>query len=391
MQMALHRSFGRGAMAAGLTDGEHLRGAAVILDTKTGEILALESRPAFSPSELSNRAAWAEAEAADRRAGFPYRYLNRVVHGYYPPGSIFKTITAAGALEARLHTLHGRDFDYRRGSKGPRRPDGLLHLGRWHRLKLSAGPPITDGNHPHVLDWDFSLDDAYKWSCNIAFAQLGIELGPSRLVRAARGFGFERRVDVPGLGASLSTLDNDRDKPPRSRYLAKNDGTLARTAFGQGQVRATPLQMAMTAATIASGGRIVQPHIVLGWKRPGGAWIRKARPRTLASSSFRGSTLRDLRRMMRDSVSGGIAAGARLNPENGRPGVAGKTGSAEWTEAQDAAHAWFMGFFPTEAPRLAVALVVERGGLGPTVAVRIARRIFGAAAVRRYVSGGSRR
>jgi penicillin-binding protein A len=385
LQRAVHEAFDRGAAEGGLGGVQRLRGAAVVLDARSGDILALDSRPTFSLNELSENGAWVNAEAADRRLGLPYRYLNRVVHGYYPPGSIFKTITAAAGLETGLHTLHSHDFDYRSGVKGPRPPDGLLQLGRWHQLPLADGPPITTGNHPDLKDWRFNLETAYAWSCNVAFAELGLELGPGKLIQFARRFGFERRIEVPGLGAMTSTLDNDQGEAPASRYLARTSSNLARTAFGQAQVRTTPLQMALATAAIANGGHLMQPRLVAGWKTHDGQWLEKTPVRVLQSTGLSETTLKAMREMMHASTTYGWARRASLNRRNSNPGVAGKTGSAEWSEERDAAHSWFIGYFPSESPRIALALVVERGGLGPTVAVRVARQIFGAPELHSYV------
>jgi peptidoglycan glycosyltransferase len=387
VQEALDAAYDGGAAEAGLRVSG-LRGAAVVLDARTGAIIALLSRPTFSPDELSRPLAWSEAEANDRRGGFPFRYLNRAISGHYPPGSIFKTITAAGVLQSGLHTVHSLDFDYRSGPKGPRPPDGLLQLGRWHELTLPDGPPITDGNHPQLKNWDFSVERAYAWSDNVAFAEMGLQLGPARLLDFAHRFGFEHSIDVPGLGASFSTVDNDVGKPLASRSIAKTKSNLARTAFGQAQVRATPLQMALVAAGIANGGAVMQPHLVDGWMTPNGHWISRTPARVLFHTRLSKQTIDGLHDIMRAAATYGWARGARVNALNADPGVAAKTGSAEWSAQRDAAHSWLIGYFPTEAPRIALALVVERGGLAPIVATRIARRVFASKAVADYVRAG---
>lgn len=387
VQRALAGALDAGGLDAGLPDVSSLRGAAVLVDVADGSLVALASRPTFALAELSDPEQWAAAERRERRAGFPYRYLNRSVNGFYPPGSVFKTVTAAGTLERGLHTLYSRDFDYRHGSTGRRAPDGIDQLGFWHQLPLEDGPPITDGNHSHLDDWTMNLAEAYTWSCNVAFAELGIELGAAGLVEFARRFGFERPLTVRGLGTETSTLDNHHREPLRARYLAGGASALARTAFGQGQARVTPLQMALVPAAIANGGKIMQPHVVAGWRSPSGRWLERARPSVFADTRLSAITIEELQQMMRESVTYGWAGTARVNPNNANPGVAGKTGSAEWSEELDAAHAWFIGFFPVEAPRLAFAVVIERGGSGPTVAARIARRVFSADAVQEYVRG----
>jgi peptidoglycan glycosyltransferase len=377
VQRAVHSAIDSGATGAELLDVAALRGAVVLLDVADGSIVALESRPTFAPSELSDRRAWASAEAKERRAGFAYRYLNRAVQGFYPPGSIFKTVTAAAALERGLHPLHSHDFDYRHGPEGPREPDGLRQLARWHQLTLPDGPPITDANHPRVRGWNFDLEEAFAWSCNVAFAEIGLELGAADLISLARRFGFERPLAVKGLGASTSTLDNDVGRPLSERYLARSSSNLARTAFGQGQARVTPLQMALVPAAIANDGTIMRPRL-----------LSSEQPRVFSRTGFSATTHEELRELMWASATYGWARSARVNRHNVSPGVAGKTGSAEWSEVQDVSHGWFIGYYPAERPRLAIAVVVERGGPGPIVAARIARGVFQSNAVQRYVREG---
>ena len=387
VQMAVHAAIDIGVTDAGLPDTESLRSAVVVLDVVTGEIIALESRPAFALDELSDPLVWASAEARERRDGFTHRYLNRVIDGNYPPGSILKTITAAAVLETGLHDLSSRVFDYRSGSLGPRPPNGVSQLGTWHELEVAGGPPITGGNHPHLEEWVFSLEEAYAWSCNIAFSQMGLELGPDNLVDFARRFGFERSVQVPGLGQSFSSLDNDFLLETNSRYLAESQSNLARTAFGQGEAQVTPLQMALVAAGVANDGVIMQPTLV---RRPATDEGREGNAMqfgVFADTRLSASTVADMQRMMTASATYGWANLATINEANAAPGVAGKTGSAEWSEELDASHAWFIGYFPVEAPRLALAVIVERGGAGPIVAVRIANEVFGSRAVEDYLNG----
>ncbi len=393
IQVAVHQAIDRGAIGAGLPDIERLRGAVVVLDVTSGDILASESRPSFSLGELSVPTEWAKAEGRERRDGFAYRYLNRVIDGYYPPGSILKTITAAGALEEGVHTLESRDFDYRSGPEGPRPPGPLVASGSiaqpgwWHRLVLPDGPEITDGNHPHLhpTDWVFNLEEAFAWSCNIVFAQLGLELGGPKLIDIARRFGFESPIVVDGLGTSTSTLDDGPELKPSARYLSKTASNLARTAFGQGQAKVTPLQMASVVAAIANDGKLMQPRIVAGWKSADGSWLKRQAPSVLIDTRLKPETLDQLQRMMQASATYGWASSAKVNPPNANPGVAGKTGSAEWSDELDAPHAWFIGYYPAESPRIALAVLIERGVAGPTVSVQVAHQIFASEAVQKYV------
>jgi peptidoglycan glycosyltransferase len=308
-----------------------------------------------------------------------------VIDGRYPPGSVFKTVTAAGALELGLHDADSKDFDYRSGELGPRRPDGIEHLGLWHRLELPDGPPIEGENHPHVHDWTFDLEQAFAYSCNIAFAEIGIELGATRLEQFAARFGFEQPLTVDGLGSSKSTLDGATGVGVTERYVGESASAVARTAFGQGEVLATPLQIALIPAAVANGGTIMQPRIVDGIRDEDGTWLSRDEPRVLHETGLSETTIDGLRRLMEASVTYGIADTASISSGNAGPGVAGKTGSAEWTEEKALPHSWFIGYFPTEAPRLAIAVVVEESGAGAQVAARIARHVFEARAVQDFL------
>ncbi len=384
VQRAVDAAIDRGASEGGLSDLDSLRGAAVVLDATTGDIVALESRPTFSLAEIVDPELWTQKEAVERRAGFSYRYLNRAIQGFYPPGSVAKTVTAAGALELGLHPLHSPDFDYRSGETGLRSPDGLEQLGSWHRLSLADGPPIYDGNHPHVADWLFDIEEAFAYSCNVAFAEMGLELGPERLADFARRFGFEQPITVEGLGTSTGTLDTDGGLPLGDRFFSQTSSALARTAFGQGEMLATPLQIALIPAAIANGGTIMQPRIVAGIRDTDGSWIWRDEPTVLLETGLSERTISDLRQLMTAAVSYGLADTAAVSEQNIDPGVAGKTGSAEWTD-DGATHAWFVGYFPVESPRLALAIVIERGGSGREVAARIAGHIFGSPEVAAFL------
>jgi peptidoglycan glycosyltransferase len=144
--------------------------------------------------------------------------------------------------------------------------------------------------------------------------------------------------------------------------------------------------MALVAAAIAHRGTIMSPHVVAGFRSGDGSWIQRHRPRVLLRTGLSRRALTGMRTMMRAAVTYGHGRRAKLNPRNANPGVAGKTGSAEWSaEMQALPHSWFIGYFPAESPRVAFAVVIERGGLGERTAARVARMIAGAPALRRYL------
>ncbi|WP_322795034.1 penicillin-binding protein 2 [Tepidiforma sp.] len=307
------------------------RGAVVAIDPRAGDILAMVSVPTFDPGALGSTG---EALLSDPAAPL----LNRATQGLYPPGSTFKTVTAAAALEAGIVT-----------------PETIVECPG---EIVIDGFPISCRNTPQgVGTYPFSA--AFTYSVNAVFARLGVELGWARLEETARAFGFEAAPPFP-LEAAVSRLA--RPGSERSTVL------LASTAFGQGELLATPLQMALVAAAVASGGEVPTPRIALD------AWRAGQRVEVLSQPSSRRAidpgVAVQLQAMMRSVVTAGQASGLAI------PGVAvaGKTGTAE--AGDGTSHAWFIGFAPLEDPQVAVAVVVEAGGQGGAVAAPIAGAVI---------------
>lgn len=382
VQLAAHRAFDTGTEQLVRPDA-NLRGAVVLLDASTGDVLAMVSRPTFGLNELVDPSVWARAEGRDRRGGFDSRFLNRAFQGRYPPGSTFKTVTAAGALQDGLHSLGDKDFVYLDGPTGPQQPDGFEHADTWHQLPLTDGPPITDGNHPHIDDWRFDIEEAFAYSCNVAFAEMGLELGADALVRTARALGFEKEVRITGLGTSISTLDGDADLPAIERGLAATDDAITRTAFGQADVLATPMSMAMIAAAVANDGTIMQPRIVDGLRSGDGTWLRRTPTTAFVDTGFDAATIAGLRRLFDATVEFGT--GAAASGADGTLRVGGKTGTSEWGDDGGIPHSMFIGAYPIDAPRLAVAVVVEEGGAGGGAAAAVASHLLGSDAISTYL------
>ncbi|BAS27444.1 penicillin-binding transpeptidase domain-containing protein [Limnochorda pilosa] len=307
-------------------------GAAVVLTVPEGEILALVSLPGFDPQQVGER--WAELRLDPGAALFP-----RATAGLYPPGSAFKVAVMAAALEAGAASEASRYWDG--GS-----------------LSWPGGSLRDPGGRP--AGW-LRLDEALTRSSNVVFGRLGLKMG-SRLVEAARRLGFGRApaLEVPTAAGRLP------EEPV-------GPGTAALLGIGQGAIEVSPLQMAVLAGVIATGGREVTPRLVrwVAGEPPGlppqGGWLLDAR---VAQAVGKAMTL---------AVAEGTGRAAR-----GTPGIAGKTGTAE--APGGAPHAWFIGFAPAERPRVAAAVVVEHGGAGGRVAAPIAARILRAAEA--MVGGG---
>ncbi len=311
-------------------------GAAVAIDPRTGEILAIVSNPAFDPNTIETL-----GDAIRDDPGRPL--LNRATQGLYPPGSTFKTVTAAAALDTGLY-----------------KPDTRFAC---HDELVIDGFPIACANVPEgegEYDWGFG----FVHSINAVFAQTGVDLGWGTLSEYAARFGFET-----GLGLEIDTSESTLAADPGSQVQ------LATTAFGQGELHATPLQMALVAATVANEGEVPQPHLVKRIQKPDGGRVLEERdpgPRGRAISREAARTLRDLMVRNVGEAAGAPAAIAGIT-------VAGKTGTAETGVPGEEPHAWFIGFAPASDPVIAVAVIIENGGFGGSVAGPVAGDIMRAA------------
>ncbi|MGH2452001.1 MAG: peptidoglycan D,D-transpeptidase FtsI family protein [Candidatus Limnocylindria bacterium] len=306
------------------------RGAVVALDVRTGRILASVSVPAYDPNLITDPAtqeqAWAQVNEDPGRP-----LLNRVAQGLYPPGSIFKIVTAAAALET--------GFD----------PERRIRVDDPFQADPSWGDyRVRSATQAHG---DFDLSLAMQRSENIYFAKVGLEVGGAALAEWAERFGIGA---APGL------------ELPAARGQLSNTGTLDRpilvadTSFGQGELLVSPLQMALVVATVARGGSQPTPHYATSVRDAEGGVVRTIEPGA-TGQIVSPQTAATLGRVLVEAVNapGAFAAGARV------PGllVAGKTGTAE--NPQGLPHGWFVGFAPAEAPTVAVAVVIEnaeRGG-----------------------------
>ena len=310
------------------------KGAVVALDPRDGAVLAMWSFPSFDPNPLaahnqrSVQSAWRRLQADPDKGLLARTYRER-----YPPGSTFKVVTAAAALERAPELV---DKDYPRLSQ--------LDLPQTNRNLPNFGGGTCGGSLPQLL----------RVSCNTGFAQMGLDLGADRLTGEARDFGF---AAVPPLDLPAVARSNFAE----ASSFARNRPALANSAIGQQDVSATPLQMALVAAGVANGGVVMKPHVMKEVRDSEGEVVRTAGPqpwvRAMAPASA--AALKD---MMVGVVNGGTATRAAV------PGaqVAAKTGTAQTTG--DNSHAWLIAFAPAEAPRVAVAVIVEsQPGLGDTV------------------------
>ncbi|MFJ3679117.1 penicillin-binding transpeptidase domain-containing protein [Streptomyces diastaticus] len=303
------------------------KGAVAALEPASGRVLALVSSPSYNPGRLSGTGpaaagAWRELTRAPDEP-----MLNRAIRQTYPPGSAFKVVTAAAALDSGTVT----DPD-----APTRSPDPYTLPGSETRLS----------NEVEGCE-DASLRYAFQWSCNTVFAGLGVRVGPGGMLAAAERFGFnDRGLRIPSPVAP-STFATDMD-----------DAQLALSSIGQYDTRATPLQMASVAAAVAAGGAVRPPRLVEATTTGAGSPVWTGGPLGYRQVMNAG-TASVLRQMMRDVVEDGTGKNAAIEGAE----VGGKTGTAQHGVGNAGVpYAWFISWARAEdaiEPAVAVAVVVE--------------------------------
>jgi peptidoglycan glycosyltransferase len=322
------------------------RGAVVALDPATGRILAMVSKPSFDPNPLASHQSSVVLDAYNMLNDDPAKPLaNRAIAGdQYFPGSVFKVLMMAAALDS------GR---YSAESEFPNPAELALPLST-DTIKNSGGRLC--GGEKTV-----TLEEAFRLSCNIPYAELGLELGENTIGSLADAFGFGATLEIP-LRVTPSSFPRGMDQ-----------AQLMLTSFGQYDVRVTPLQVAMMSAAIANNGDLMRPNLVDSIIAPNLRVLQGFEP-AVYSSPVSPSTARELTRMMVGNVSQGVASNAAIVGMD----VAGKTGTAE-TGIDTGRSFWFTGFAPADAPQVVVAVVVEGDrseGSGNSVAAPIARKVM---------------
>lgn len=306
------------------------RGAAVAIDPRTGAILALVSHPQYDPNPLASHDDTVQSKAWKELNADPGRpMVDRAIGGdLYPPGSTFKLVTAAAAL-----------------ATGDYAPDSELPGPASLDLPLTTATLPNHGNTSCGPDDRTTLTDALVISCNTAFGWLGMQLGADELRSQAGKFGIGDQLSIP-MRVTPSSFPADLNEPQ-----------LAQSSIGQFDVRMTPLQVAMISAAIANGGEVMKPYLVSNAIVSSDlSVIDPATPEVL-SQAVDSRVADELTEMMVQVVEQGTGRPARIDGVR----VAGKTGTADHAPGQ-APHAWFTGFAPADDPRIAVAVVVERGG-----------------------------
>ncbi len=315
--------------------GDNVQGAVVAIEPRTGKILAMVSSPSFDPNRLATHDFDEVGRAKQRLERNELSPLNnRAIEEVLPPGSTFKLVTAAAALEG-----------------GTYEPDSSVSGAA--RLDL----PLTDTDLVNESGGScggeqITFTQALQVSCNVSFGEVGMKIGADRIRETAEKFGFGKRaftdLDDALTRQALSRFPDDPDKPQT-----------ALSAIGQFDVAATPLQMAMVTAGIANDGVVMRPYLVDEIKSPKLETLEKTDPERMPDQpAMSSSAARDLRQMMVAVVDGGTARPAQI------PGVdvAGKTGTAQ-SAPDRPPYAWFVSFAPAETSAVAVAVLVQDAGV----------------------------
>ncbi|MGK5627542.1 peptidoglycan D,D-transpeptidase FtsI family protein [Streptomyces sp. URMC 123] len=336
------------------------KGAVAALDPKTGAILALASTPSYDPSEFagnSNKdtAAWVRLNDDKSKP-----MLNRALRETYPPGSTFKVVTAAAALENGKVT----DVDAKTDSPLP-----------W-KLPLSTKNLENEGNIPCE---NATLREALRVSCNTVFGKLGDDLGKDKMRETAEKFGFnnsggDHELFVP-VRVSASNYSKNMDRPGN-----------AMSAIGQFNTSATPLQMAMVTAAIANDGKLMEPYMVDQLQAPNLSVVEQHSPREMSRPLSPGNAQK-LQSIMETVVNEGTGTKARINGVT----VGGKTGTAQHgVNNSEKPYAWFISYAKTaKGSPVAVAVVVEDseaarddisgGGLAAPIAKKVMEAVLNGA------------
>lgn len=313
------------------------KGAVAAINTKTGEIIALVSKPSFNPGLIDTKF---DVYNSDTK-GTPF--VNRAAQGYYAPGSVFKIVTASAALE-----------------KDPKLAEETFNCTGG--LKIGTYTLTEQGGAVHGK---VSLGKAFRVSCNTTFGQLGIDIGYDALKNMAEKFMFNKKIKVNDIYDSINirsgsiNIDNKNMK-----------ALIAQDAIGQHGVTTNPLHMALVTSAIANDGVMMKPYIVKEIKDKNGSILEREKPEELERVVSK-ETADIIKGYMVDTVKSGTGTRAKISGIT----VGGKTGSAE-NENHEETSSWFTAFAPAEDPQIAVAVIVEEGGVGGKRAAEIAREVI---------------
>jgi penicillin-binding protein A len=331
-------------------------GAVVVLDTKTGAVVAMASSPTYNANLMLQRTGFNKVRKIQGTCGDASALQNNATLGLYPPGSTFKMVTAAAALDSGAYTPSSPFSD----------PGYCIEYGQ--RVSNAGNP---DQNGPEAFG-NVSLAQGFEHSINSVFCNVGKHIGGLKILDYAKRFGF---YSPPPLETPPDTINasglykNGKLWTPTSNSQIDS----GRLAFGQYNMLATPLQMALVGATIANKGVVPKPYLLQKVVAADGSTVTKTAPQTLGQA-IKPQTAAELNQMMQLVVQGGTAASVGF-PAGLK--VAGKTGTAE-LGLGSVYDAWFVAFAPADNPRYVVAVVVAKqpNGFGASISAPIAKEIL---------------
>ncbi len=312
--------------------GKDTQGAVAAIDPQTGAILAMVTQPSYDPNRLAShnfsevQKAWGSLTTDKNKP-----MANRATQEILPPGSTFKLVTAAAALE----TLGLEPSDEVKGGKT------LTFPGTSFELPNEGGSNCGGDK--------ITFERALNVSCNVSFGDLAGKIGQEKLAEQAQKFGF-------GTQPMTELSSNASRFAPKSATLERTE--LALSGIGQFEVAATPLQMAMVTAAIANDGNVMKPYVVKSVRSPNLSVLDEAKPERI-SQAMSASNASKLRQMLISTVDRGTATSARIAGVE----VGGKTGTAQSTPDRPP-YAWFVAFAPASNPKVAVAVLIESTDVG---------------------------
>ena len=321
-------------------------GAAVVIDVRSGGVIAMASHPAYDPNAFASGISAKNWQSLMNDGNHPL--ANRVIHNAYPPGSVFKVVTAAAALENRL-TDEEEVFDDR----------GVYVLNGWSFYGWKKEGLGT-----------LRMADALAWSSDPVFYELGRRLGADNLAAYALTFGYGRLsgLALPGEEGGFVPTEEWKSKTYREPWYP---GETLIAAIGQGYYNATPLQQALLMMAVANGGVIYRPRLVDKVAAPDGSLTAQYGADIERTVYLRPDVWHTIRQGLIGVTTRGTAAAVFANMN---VTVAGKTGSSE--TGRGTTHSWFACYAPADNPEIAVAVLVEEGGDGSVAAAPVARRIL---------------
>ena len=316
------------------------RGGAVVMDIQTGALKVAASWPSYDPNEVApqqGEKGGKRLEQLDKGNGVIKPLVDNAMSQTFPPGSSFKTVTTAAAMQEL-----GIDSS------------STVQTGQL--ILPESGRPLPNSHDSGSCAGTAPLRGAFAESCNTSFGKMALDMGIQQLSESAAKFGFGKRIEVePDMQSAESDVPVSYTGPDGKTTPTGQDGT-ARSGIGQENVRATPLQMAMVAAAVANGGKIMDPYVVEKVRAKDQSELYSAEPKEFARP-----LTKDQAEQLQDMMRAVVTEGTAKNLQGMR--IAGKTGTAEQGSGNPNAR-WFVGFSPVENPRYAFAVMTEGPGSG---------------------------